>query len=201
MGSATGGAFQRNLVAIHDELLDLASSFAGLAASGTPMATNAQGAAAHSPQEQAAAAASARLTAEVSMAHAVTCGAIASHIVSVRGLEATTSLRRVASLPTERALEPTDAMGGATPAPASETAAALANASSTAAVTKNATHVAKQPSVGVSGDRTCCHGTAKPLRRGGLRRWLEVQGGASPPRFLILFQLPAFSVAFLRARL
>lgn len=150
LGSATGGAFQRNLVAIHDELLDLASSFAGLAASGTPMATNAQGAAAHSPQEQAAAAASARLTAEVSMAHAVTCGAIASHIVSVRGLEATTSLRRVASLPTERALEPTDAMGGATPAPASETAAALANASSTAAVTKNATHVAKQPSVGVS---------------------------------------------------
>ena len=63
LGSATGGAFQRNLVAIHDELLDLASSFAGLAASGTPMATNAQGRP-RTPQEQAAAAASARLTAK-----------------------------------------------------------------------------------------------------------------------------------------
>ena len=135
LGSATGGAFQRNLVAIHDELLDLASSFAGLAASGTPMATGPSGLGAHSPAEQAAAAAAAQQTAAQSMAHAVTCGAIAAHVITARGLEVATSLKLVASAPTERALEPTEAAATqqSAAAVASSAAAAIAAAGAVAA--------------------------------------------------------------------
>ena len=135
-GSATGGAFQRNLVAIHDELLDLASSFAGLAAYGRPMATDPTGANAHSPAEQAAAAAAARQTAEQSMAHAVACGAIAAHIITARRLEAAESLKRVASAPTERSLEPTDAAAAERSAAAAASSAAAAIAAADAAASK-----------------------------------------------------------------
>ena len=81
-GRRIGTTFQRNLVSVHDELIDLHKSFAAVGST----------AVAEEASRQA-------------LEQALVCGVIANFVITTRGLAAATSLQRVASHPTERALE------------------------------------------------------------------------------------------------
>lgn len=127
-GRRFGTSFQRNLVDLHDGLVDLAASFAALAASGAPPPPEAglppEG---FTPAKAAAAhAMAAREASRQAMEQAVMCGTIAKNVISARGLAAADSFQRVASKPAERALEPTGELEAAATATAKPPAAVVA---------------------------------------------------------------------------